>query len=72
MDSETDLKNEFAEFDADGDGRIDRGEFRALLTRLGLRRSGPIMEDVFSSVDANHDGYISYAEFQAWWRAETR
>lgn len=70
MDANEDLKAEFAEFDRDRDGKIDWSEFRRLLTRLGLRRTDAVMQEVFRSVDENRDGYISYAEFKRWWQAE--
>ena len=67
MNSPEDLRDQFREFDADDDGRIDFGEFKKLLTRVGLRRPEPVMRRVFETMDENHDGTISFREFSTWW-----
>ena len=62
-----DLKAIFAQFDTDGDGFLDMGEFQRAFRAIGLqKRSGEKMkvdEAMFTSFDTNGDGHVSLAEF---------
>jgi len=62
------LGNIFMQFDADGDGFLDIGEFQRAFRAIGLKkRSGAKMEvdqAMFNSFDTNGDGMISIAEFE--------
>jgi calcium-binding protein CML len=61
------LRIAFARFDADGDGRINFGEFADLMGELGDELSHPEKLLAFEATDANGDGWIAYEEFVAWW-----
>ena len=61
------LGRTFDHFDADGNGVIDRNEFRALLQTLDPAFSE---EDVLMGLkvlDANENGVIDWDEFVGWW-----
>ena len=45
------LREQFASYDRDGDGYIDRAEFGELLDAL----------------DADKNGQIDFSEFKIWW-----
>ena len=63
-----DLTNIFAQFDTDGDGVLDIGEFQRAFRALGLKkRSGAKMEvdqKMFNAFDTNRDGRVSLAELE--------
>ncbi len=52
-------KNMLKKADQDGDGKISKDEFKALIPQNG---KGPSVDDVFGAVDTNADGYIDAAE----------
>ena len=52
----------FAKFDTDGSGFIDREEFRAALATMGLKLRSHQLRDLFSLIDENADGQLSVAE----------
>jgi len=64
-----DLTQVFEQFDTDGDGVLDLGEFQRAFRALGLKkRSGDKMaidQKMFDSFDTNKDGRVSLAEFEA-------
>ena len=64
-----DLGAIFMQFDTDGDGYLDMGEFQRAFRALGLKkRSGQkldIDQKMFDSFDTNGDGMISVVEFEA-------
>ena len=58
----------FAHYDADGDGRIDRGELTRLLEDAGIGSwltRGAWASGIVAALDADKDGTISGPEFQA-------
>ncbi len=63
-----DYKAAFAHYDADGNGVIDGGELKALLSDAGIG-SGLTRwawaKGIMGEVDTNADGGISWAEFEA-------
>jgi Ca2+-binding EF-hand superfamily protein len=63
-----DLDEQFDECDADGDQRIDFGEFSQLLDSLGSEVPAPQRRARFDAIDLNHDGAINRDEFMEWWR----
>lgn len=62
-----DLTQVFEQFDTDGDGFLDMGEFQRAFRALGLKkRSGEKMsidQAMFAKFDTNGDGRVSLAEF---------
>lgn len=60
----------FKQFDRNGDGKIQRGEFRELLQRLDADmwsdESLDTMSPIWDLWDANKDGCIDYDEFLSW------
>lgn len=67
-----DLEKVFAKADEDGDGNLNREEFRhhfgnpcvqAFLSGLGLDLEGVTPDHIFSLLDQDDDGYISAQEF---------
>jgi len=64
-----DLGSIFMQFDTDGDGYLQMGEFQRAFRALGLKkRSGHKMvvdQNMFNSFDTNGDGVVSVAEFEA-------
>ena len=63
-----DLSSIFAQFDTDGDGVLDIGEFQRAFRALGLKkRSGAKMEvdqAMFNAFDTNGDGKVSLYELE--------
>ncbi len=61
------LRAVFDRYDTDGNGVIDRNEFRALVESLD---PGFTEEDVLMGLkvlDANENGVIDWEEFAGWW-----
>ena len=57
------------QFDADGSGELDLGEFCLLMKRLGvLQRTEQL--NLFEQMDADGGGSISIAEFRIWWLSQ--
>ncbi len=62
------VKQTFSQIDADGSGTIDANEIRALLSALGHTVvSQPMVDAIIGKLDANGDGIITEAEFEAWY-----
>jgi Ca2+-binding EF-hand superfamily protein len=59
-------KESFANFDKNGSGSIEFGEFMGFMLNLDHSRSEGALRVQFAAIDTNHDGRISEAEFQAW------
>lgn len=53
---------------ADGDRRIDLGEFQCGLSQLGLQLSPAEAQAEFQTIDTNHGGQVLFVEFCAWVR----
>merc|ERR1711965_566230 len=66
----------FKQFDTDGDGVLDMGEFQRGFRALGLKkRDGTkyeVDQEMFNSFDTNGDGKISMEEFEANMKPRTR
>jgi calmodulin len=67
-DHRREVQAHFIQADADGDKRIDRKEFRALLTDLEADMSPEESEIGFDEIDTDNDGLIDFDEFLAWWQ----
>ena len=52
---------------ADGSGEIDRMEFTRLLLRLNIKQSEEALSALWSKIDEDGSGAISYEEFCVWW-----
>lgn len=63
-----DLQEQFAECDANGDGRIDFTEFAELLENLGSTVPPEKQRGHFDAIDLDRDGAIDRNEFLQWWR----
>lgn len=61
------LRESFDYNDRDGDGRIELGEFAAMLDELEADMAEREVEIGFKDIDTNDDGLIDFAEFVAWW-----
>lgn len=57
----------FARADADHDGQIVFGEFRALVRELDEEMSDEELRVGFGETDADGNGRINIDEFRAWW-----
>jgi Ca2+-binding EF-hand superfamily protein len=62
------LEETFAHFDRDANGRIDRAEFTAILTKLGAALSEAEAEAAFQDIDSDSDGSIDLEELASWWK----
>merc|ERR1719225_2393456 len=61
--SATDVKRAFRQFDANGDGHLDRNEFKQLLASSGKKVSDQEAMALFSQGDVDGDGVIDINEF---------
>lgn len=62
-----DLMQIFEHFDADKNGRIDRGEFGGLMQALGARAPEAELDSSFAVIDSCGNGTIEFHEFGTWW-----
>jgi hypothetical protein len=63
------LKKAFDSFDTDDSGELSKEEFRAVMMRTtgeGEALNDAEFEKLFSKVDLNEDGNISFDEYHAW------
>jgi Ca2+-binding EF-hand superfamily protein len=71
-----DMKKIFADFDADGDGKLDIYEIARAFRAMGLpKRDGSKMDmdhAMFKSFDTNGDGFVSMEELDANLKPKTR
>ena len=65
----------FNEFDADGNGYLDKDEVGAFCVKLGLKLTEAELAQAILEMDADEgddkDGQITLAEFFAWWQSES-
>ena len=61
--SAADVKTAFRQFDANGDGQLDRNEFKQLLASSGKKVSDQEAMALFSQGDLDGDGVIDIQEF---------
>lgn len=64
------LQEAFKEFDQDGNGRIDRDEFDALLKKLGADLSRNEADAAFKDIDQNGNSAVEFEEFARWWKLQ--
>eukprot|EP00946_MAST-07B_sp_MAST-7B-sp1_P004042 g4042.t1 len=60
---ETTLSGIFAQADVNGDGRLNKLEFRNILKEAGIGFTRKELNSIMHEVDANEDGLIDYSEF---------
>lgn len=63
-----DYKKAFGHYDANSDGTISVDELKTLLTDAGIGNMftrGVWAAGIIAELDANNDGHISWAEFEA-------
>lgn len=63
------MREDFRNYDRDGDGRINLLEFREFVTSLDENISDEEVLIGFRDLDADQDGSISFQEFITWWSA---
>ena len=61
------LRELFEQFDKNGDGLVDRHEFRRILNVLGDAPSEEVLTLEFAAMDSNGDGSVDFEEFRLWW-----
>ena len=61
--TESELKEAFRIFDADGSGAISHEEIKHIFTTLGERMTDEEVEEMIKIADRDHDGNIDYNEF---------
>ena len=57
------IESIFAEFDINGDGRVDRSEFRSILRDMGCAATSEEVYELVRRFDIDSDGRIDYGEF---------
>ncbi len=56
----SELKAVFREFDIDGDGWIQEGELRAVMSKMGQQPTDDELHAMFKAADVNGDGKIDF------------
>ena len=73
MDKKVVLRQVFAKYDGDGDGFLSYEDFLKLIHALSLHIpelkgfEENTVRGVFELMDINHDGKLSYSEYERWW-----
>ena len=62
----------FSHYDGDGNGRIDRGEFKRLMAALGAHAPDEELNAGFEAIDEDGNGTVDFHEFKGWWIARYR
>ena len=63
---EEELRENFDYFDANGDGKLDLGEFTGLMKALDALEPGESAALGFRAIDADGSGEVEYDEFVRW------
>ena len=64
-----DMQLEFEKYDKDSSGSINKREFRKLTLNLGLNLSRKELDHIFTHLDDDNNGTITFEEFHPWWRS---
>jgi Ca2+-binding EF-hand superfamily protein len=64
---EEELREDFAYFDDDGDGKLQADEFVRFLDGVGADMSDQECRIGFAAIDTDQDGVIEFDEFLQWW-----
>ncbi|MBF7072724.1 EF-hand domain-containing protein [Glaciecola sp. MH2013] len=62
------IRKDFDFFDKDLNGQIDLHEFIELLTVISPKTKASNVQEGFSMIDENGDGFIDFEEFLDWWK----
>lgn len=54
----------FKSIDRDGNGKLDKAELQTAVKAAGLTVSSRRLNDFFSDMDLNNDGYVSFDEWR--------
>ena len=65
------LKGTFERFDADGNGVLDRGEFKRMCRSIKLDAKPKQLEEYFKEIDTDKSGEIDFEEFAIWYATTT-
>jgi Ca2+-binding EF-hand superfamily protein len=55
--------------DDDGSGTLERGELDILMIKMGMVLNRKQKREAMAAMDDDGSGCISFAEFEAWWKA---
>lgn len=66
--SSTQLKEAFDNYDKDKSGSLEIDEVVKLASSLGAKTTKKDIEELFKSIDVDHDNCLSFNEFLAWYR----
>lgn len=66
--SSAQLQEAFDKYDKDKSGYLDMDEVVKLATSLGAKASKKELEELFKSIDVDHDNKLAFNEFLAWYR----
>ena len=66
--SSAQLQEAFDKYDKDKSGFLDLDEVVKLANSLGAKASKKDLEDLFKSIDVDHDNKLTFNEFLAWYR----
>jgi len=64
------LREDFDQFDNDGDGLLEFDEFLEFMDGLGADMSNEECRIGFAEIDTDRDGVIEFDEFIEWWRSD--
>jgi Ca2+-binding EF-hand superfamily protein len=62
------IDESFDRIDENGDRRITFGEFATLMLAIDHTKPESALRASFASIDKDHDGSVSLADFRAWCR----
>ena len=60
----------FREWDENGDGVLEQGEFLRAMPKLGIHAGKEEIDDLFNSMDTDGDGIVTFKEFNRMMRRE--
>lgn len=64
-DSRKAIKDTFALFDSDHDGKVSKAEIGAMMRTMGYLSCSRQLDDIIARLDSDGNGYIDYQEFES-------